>query len=151
MPGLSVPLFLVIGSDPFKKVRSIQHLVKALRVQKSIDVTGLVPFIHIPDPDHHALILPLFGSLCFLQAVLGICDLLLLIRDLLFQIRQIIADLRQLTVQIIQLSLEGILLSLQVLQIIIFLIQLVLQFIFLLLFLLNLLPGTAGSFYFDVF
>ena len=24
---------------------------------------------HIPDPDHHALILPLFGSLCFLQAV----------------------------------------------------------------------------------
>ena len=119
--------------------------------QDRIDIAGLIPLVHIPDPDHHTFILPLLGSLCFLQAVLGICDLLLLVRDLLFQIRQIIADLRQLTVQIIQLSLEGILFSFQVLQIIIFLVQLILQFIFLPLFLLNLLPGTTGSFYLDVF
>ena len=119
--------------------------------QDRIDIAGLVPFVHIPDADHHTFILPLFRCLRFLQTVLGICDLLLLIRNLLFQIRQIIADLRQLTVQIIQLSLEGILFSFQVLQIIVFLVQLVLQFIFFLLFPLNLLPGTTGSFYFDVF
>ena len=77
---------LVIGCDPFKKVRSIQQFIEALGIQQSVDVTGLIPLVHIPYPDHHTLILPCFRSFRLFQTGLSIRDLLLLVCDLLFQI-----------------------------------------------------------------
>ena len=136
---------LVISGDPFEKVSGIQQFIKTLCAQKCIDIAGLIPFVHIPDSDHHAFVLPFLCSFCLFQTGLCVCDLLFFLRDLSFQIRQVIADFRQLTVQIIQLSLEGILFSLQVLQIIIFLIQLILQVVFLFLLFLNLLPEIGRA------